>query len=82
MRNMLRGVRCVIGKRRGVARGEQQLFHAGYALERVHIDIMGPLMETQKGNKYILVIVDQFTKWVELKPFYYKINWLKRWQGW
>ena len=51
-----------------VARGEQQLFHAGYALERVHIDIMGPLMETQKGNKYILVIVDQFTKWVEAFP--------------
>ena len=37
------------------------MFHAGYALERVHIDIMGPLVETQKGNKYILVIVDQFT---------------------
>ena len=51
-----------------VARGEQQLFHAGYALERVHIDIMGPLMETQKWNKYILVIVDQFTKWVEAFP--------------
>ena len=32
------------------------------ALERVHIDIMGPLMETQRGNKNILVIVDQFTK--------------------
>ena len=51
-----------------VARGEQQLFHAGYALERVHIDIMGPLVETQKGNKYILVIVDQFTLWVEAFP--------------
>ena len=51
-----------------VARGEQQLFHAGYALEWVHIDIMGPLVETQKGNKYILVIVDQFTKWVEAFP--------------
>ena len=54
-------------KRCRVARGEQ-LFHAGYALERVHIDIMGPLVETQKGNKHILVIVDQFTKWV--KPFH------------
>ena len=58
-----------------MARREQQLFHAGYALERIHIDIMGPLMETQKGNKYILVIVDQFIKWVA--AFLLKINWLK-----
>ena len=35
-----------------VAREEQQLFHAGSALERVHMDIMGPLMETEKGNTY------------------------------
>ena len=56
-----------------VARGKQQLFHAGYALEQVHIDIMGPLVETQKGNKYILVIVDQFTKWVEAFPLKNKL---------
>ena len=44
---------CNMQKRCIVARGEQQLFHTGYAFERIHIDIMGPLMETQKGNKYI-----------------------------
>ena len=36
-------------------------------MERVHIDILGPLNETSKHNKNILVMVDQFTKWVELK---------------
>ena len=36
-------MQCVIGKIKGVARGEQQLFHAGYALERVYIDIIGLL---------------------------------------
>ena len=51
-----------------VARGEQQLFHAGYPLEQVHIDIMEPLVESRKVNKYILVIVDQFTKWVVAFP--------------
>ena len=36
--------------------------------ERVAIDILGPLPETRKGNKYILVIGDYFTKWKEAFP--------------
>jgi len=35
---------------------------------RVGLDIIGPLTETQKGNKYIMVLVDYFTKWVEAEP--------------
>ena len=31
---------------------------------QVSLDIMGPLPESQ-GNKYILLIVDQFSKWYE-----------------
>ena len=42
-------------------------YHAGYPMERVHLDILGPLDETVSGNRYILVMVDQFTKWVELE---------------
>ena len=31
------------------------MFHVGYALERVHIDIMGPLMKHRRGiNTYWL----------------------------
>jgi hypothetical protein len=37
----------------------------GFTLERVAADIIGPLPETKKGNKYILVIMDYFTKWAE-----------------
>lgn len=43
-------------------------YHAGVPLERVHIDFMGPLPETHKGNTNILVMVDQFTKLVEIIP--------------
>ena len=34
-------------------------------MEIIAMDIMGPLPETDKGNKYILVISDYFTKWAE-----------------
>ena len=37
----------------------------GYPLERVAIDILGPLPETENHNKYIMVVADYFTKWTE-----------------
>ncbi|KAL5516149.1 hypothetical protein EMCRGX_G001420 [Ephydatia muelleri] len=37
-------------------------------LQRVAMDILGPLPETEKGNKYILVIGDYFTKWKDAYP--------------
>jgi len=37
----------------------------GDRMERIAIDIIGPLMETKNNNKYILVIGDYFTKFVE-----------------
>ena len=35
-------------------------------MERIHVDTIGPLPETQDGHKYILVIIDGFTRWIEL----------------
>ena len=46
-------------------KAHQVQYHAGSPLERIHIDILGPLIETPRGNQYVLVVVDQFTKWVE-----------------
>ena len=43
-------------------------YHSGYPMERVHLDFMGPLPKTKKGNEHILMMVDQFTKWVECIP--------------
>ncbi len=39
-------------------------YQAGIRLERVHLDILGPFVESTQGNRYILMIVDQFTKWL------------------
>jgi hypothetical protein len=32
----------------------------------VTMDIMGPFATTERGNKYLLVMIDHFSKWVEL----------------
>lgn len=40
-------------------------YHVGEPMEKIAIDILGPLVTSEKGNRYILVIVDCFTKWTE-----------------
>lgn len=37
-------------------------------MERVAIDVLGPLPKTKSGNEYILIAQDYFTKWVEAFP--------------
>ena len=34
--------------------------------QRIHMDLFGPLKTSQSGKKYIMVITDAFTKYVEL----------------
>lgn len=40
----------------------------GLPMERVALDILGPLPVTAAGNRYVLVMADYFTKWVEAIP--------------
>lgn len=40
----------------------------GSPLERLSTDILGPLPETHRGNKYILTATDHFTNWVDIFP--------------
>ena len=47
-------------------RAKLQTLRAGHPMQIVCVDIMGPLPETEKGNKYVLVAADCFTKWVEV----------------
>ena len=60
---------CSLNKRPNVKpKAALGAYHAGFPMERVHIDILGPLPQSRNGNKYILMMVDQFTKWVECAP--------------
>lgn len=41
-------------------------FHAGFPLERVHFHILGPFHTSEDGNNYVLMMIDQFSKWIEM----------------
>lgn len=43
-------------------------YQAGAPMERVHLDFVGPLSKADRGNEHILMMVDQFTKWIECVP--------------
>ncbi|CAG2217472.1 unnamed protein product [Mytilus edulis] len=45
-----------------------QQYNVGAPFERIGIDILGPLPKSTRGNKFLLVIGDYFTKWMEAIP--------------
>jgi hypothetical protein len=64
---------CVIcqkfkqGRRVPVATLNHHL-HGNYPMESLSIDTIGPLPEDEEGRRHIIVIVDNFSKFVELFP--------------
>lgn len=45
--------------------GALQNMTAGYPMQMVAADIMGPLPKSKNGNRYVLVASDYFTRWAE-----------------
>jgi len=46
--------------------GKMQQYLVGAPFERVALDIAGPFPESNCGNKYVLVVMDYFSKWPEV----------------
>ncbi|GBM26372.1 Retrovirus-related Pol polyprotein from transposon 412 [Araneus ventricosus] len=46
-----------------------QRYNVGAPFERMDSDILGPLPVMAKGNRYVLVLMDNFTKWSKAIPF-------------
>lgn len=52
-------------QKRRKLKGPMKQYNVGAPLERVAVDVLGPLPVSNSGNKYILIVGDYFTKWVE-----------------
>ncbi|GBN21576.1 hypothetical protein AVEN_112376-1 [Araneus ventricosus] len=61
---------CLRSRRRTQKRtkGRLQRCNVGAPSERMALDILGPFPVTTKGNRYVLVLMDYFTKWPEAIP--------------
>ena len=40
----------------------------------VGLDLIGPLMTSEQGNSYLMVIIDHFSGWIEAYPLANKSN--------
>ena len=52
----------------GKGKSPLQIFNVGSPFDRVQMDILGPLPISSSGNRFLLVVIDCFTKWVEAFP--------------
>jgi hypothetical protein len=43
-------------------------YNVGAPFERVAINISGPFPRSDRGNRYLLIDMDYFTKWPEVYP--------------
>lgn len=59
-------VKCGARKRpTSKPKGPLGKYNCGFPMDRVALDIMGPFPISNQGNRYVLVVGDVFTKWIE-----------------
>ena len=56
------------GKRHlGFQKAPLQTFPDSSVMTHIHVDYLGPLPLTGRGNEHVVIFVDRFTKWVETR---------------
>lgn len=48
------------------SKGRLQQYNTGAPFERVAMDVAGPFPTSNAGNRYVLVVIDYFSKWPEV----------------
>ncbi|XP_037813635.1 uncharacterized protein LOC119604837 [Lucilia sericata] len=48
------------------SRGRLQQYNSGAPFERIAMDVAGPFPVSDAGNRYVLVVMDYFSKWPEV----------------
>ncbi|VDI47038.1 Hypothetical predicted protein [Mytilus galloprovincialis] len=60
---------CAVNKKSTKAsRAPMQNYQTGAPMDRIQLDILGPFPKSRRGSKYVLVLVEQFSKWTEAYP--------------
>ena len=60
---------CQAAKHGGkTARSGRGRLYAGRPWQVVAVDLVGPMPETERGNRWILVVADHFTRWADALP--------------
>ena len=60
---------CHLNKTAGRARNAELVpLRVGRPFQDIHIDFIGPWNKTARKNRYVLNVIDRYTKWIELIP--------------
>ena len=51
------------------SRGQMQQYNSGTPFERIAMDVAGPFPVSNAGNRYVLVVMDYFSKWPEVYTY-------------
>ena len=60
---------CQLAKHSTVPQsGNRQWLYSGRPWQKVAVDLVGPFPQTERGNQWILVLTDHFTRWQDALP--------------